>query len=505
MKVLLINPPETSKKDSLTLIGLPLGLLYIASILEKKGKDVQIFDSITYNKKLEVKEADNEMQHIGASWTRIKKEIIDRKPDIVGISNHFSSQIENTLRTAKIAKEINKKIKVVVGGPHASSSPEDFIKENFIDFVIMAEGEFSFNMLIDELEKEKLGKKTRFEKINNLVYKKNKKIKVNHLKAIESLDGLPLPAYHLINMKNYFEIIKGGLGRITLDTTNDRRISMITSRGCPFNCIFCSIHCHMGRVWRAHSAEYVSEHIKYVVKNYGADHISFEDDNLILETKRFEKILDGIKQNKIKISWDTPNGIRADRLDYNLLKKMKETGCSSLKIGIESGDQDIVNKLVGKALDLKKVVKAGYLCKKVGIPLTGFFIIGLPGETKKNIVRTIDFALMLKRKYDMDSVMHIAMPLVGTRLYEISKKKNYLVQDSNPSDLAGTQNLMIETEEFDTDYLKRMRKRFYNKFIKLQLFWMLKDPRKSLRYLMLIKNPKKFFRIFNYLVNYVTK
>ena len=501
MEILLINPPENSGKDSLTLIGLPLGLLYVAAILEQRGKNVEIFDSITYNKRLQEQDIGKGLKHVGASWKRIEKEIIKKRPDIVGISNHFSSQIENTLKVAEIAKKINKKIKVIVGGPHASSFPEDFFKQNTVDFAITGEGEFAFAKLIDGLENEKKGKKAKFNKINNLVYMNKGKIKVNPLKHIENLDDLPIPAYHLINMDNYFNLIKHGLGRVSLETKNYRRISMITSRGCPFNCTFCSIHCHMGRKWRAHSSEYVIKHILYLVKNYGINHIGFEDDNLTLDITRFERILNGIIKNKIKITWDTPNGIRADMLDYNLLKKMKKMGCSSIKIGVESGDQEVIDKIVGKSLDLKKVIRVSAMCKKLNIPLTAFFIIGFPGETKGNIKRTLNFAYMLKKKYYVDSVITIAMPLVGTRMYDISKKNNYLVRGHNPSEFGSKDGWVIETENFDLDYLKSERKKFYKKIVQLQLLQLIKKPSMVIKYLVFLKNPKNTINILNYLTN----
>ncbi len=498
MNVLLINPPEIYDKNSIVSIGLPLGLLYLASVLEKSGKKVEIFDSMTYRKSLDERDIDNNLKHVGASWARIEEEIRKRKPDVVGISNHFSSQIESALKTAKIVKKINKKIIVVVGGPHASSKPEDFFKGD-VDFIVRGEGEFAFLRLIQELEKEWGGKKASFRKIKNLGYLHKNKIKINPLELIANLDELPFPAYHLLNMENYFGLIKKGLGRVSLDTKNDRRVSMITSRGCPFNCIFCSIHGHMGRKWRAHSSKYVIGHIIHLFKNYKINHISFEDDNLTLDIKRFERILDGIKNNKIRISWDTPNGIRADRLDYNLVKKMKESGCSSIKIGIESGDQEIVNNVVGKALDLKAVVNAASLCKKFNIPLTGFFVIGMPGEKRRNIINTLNFAYMLKQKYEMDSVITIAMPLQGTRLYDISKEKGYLKMGRNPCEFVGKETLIIETEDFNMDFLKKVRSKFYKKVILLQIRQILGKPQRFLKYLSLLRNPKNIANIFNYL------
>lgn len=493
MKILLINPPETAEKGSLTVLGMPLGILYIASILEKEGKGVEIFDSIACTDKLIIRDIGNKKIRIGASWAKIGQKIKDARPDIVGISNHFSSQVDNAIEVARIAKRIDSRIITVIGGPHSSGLPEDFLKEKSIDFVIMGEGEYSFLELTTDLEKKK-----KADKISNLAFRKNGKSVINSIKQIPDLDNLPFPAYHLINMENYFRISKD-LGRITIGTTNNRRMSMITSRGCPYNCIFCSIHCHMGRKWRAHSSSYVIKHIEYLVKRFKVNHISFEDDNLVLDTKRFEEILDGILKNNIKITWDTPNGIRADRVNFDLLKKMKRAGCSSIKIGIESGDQQVLDNIVGKSLKLEKVIEVADACKRLDIPLTGFFIIGYPGEKKINIKHTLDFAYRLKKDYYADSVITIAMPLIGTRMYEVSKEKNYLVRGHNPSEFGSKDSWVIETENFDINYLKSERNKFYKRILLLQVLQILRRPSIFLRYASILKNPKNSMQILKYL------
>lgn len=219
-----------------------------------------------------------------------------------------------------------------------------------------------------------------------------------------------------------------------------------------------------------------------------------------LDTERFKKILDGLEKNKTKITWDTPNGIRADRVNFDLLKKMKKMGCSSIKIGIESGDQFILDNIVGKNLKLERVIEVADACKKLNMPLTGFFIIGFPGEQKKNIINTLKFAYMLKKKYYVDSLITIAMPLIGTKMYEISMEKNYITRGYNPSKFGGEDDLIIETQDFDINYLKSERKRFYKKIILLQILQMFKRPSILLKYIKILRNPKKSIYILNYLL-----
>ena len=164
-------------------------------------------------------------------------------------------------------------------------------------------------------------KKKNIEDINGLVYKKGPAIIKNKPRAfIADLDSLPIPAYHLIELERYFHLFKSGYGT-RQHMISPRCISVITSRGCPFNCCFCSIHLHIGKIWRANSAEYVLNHLQMLKDKYNVKQIRFEDDNLTLDKKRFERILDGMISKKLDFVWDTPNGVRADCLDENLIKK----------------------------------------------------------------------------------------------------------------------------------------------------------------------------------------
>ena len=264
-----------------------------------------------------------------------------------------------------------------------------------------------------------------------------------------------------------------------------REISMITSRGCPFNCVFCSIHLHMGRRWRGHSEGYVTKHIENVVNKYGVEHIHFEDDNLTLDMKRFENILDEIIKKRIEFSWDTPNGIRADRLTKDMLYKMKKTGCKSLTIGVESGDQFILDNIIDKHLNLGNVINTAQMCQQLGIRLGAFFVIGFPGEKKENMEETIKFALRLKRQYDVDMHLMVATPLYGTKLYEICKEHGYLTRELDPRALSeGTQIDgvgLIKTEDFTPDEIKKLAQNAIRLANKYSLSDYLRKPGRTLR------------------------
>ena len=241
---------------------------------------------------------------------------------------------------------------------------------------------------------------------------------------------------------------------------------MVTSRGCPFNCCFCAVHLHMGKKFRAHSAKYVVDHIQYVVDKFKVKNIFFEDDNLTLDLPRFEAICDGIISRKIKIGWETPNGVRADCLSLNLLEKMKASGCKSVFVGVESGDQQILDNVICKSLDLNRVVEFAKNAKSIGLKTGAFYIIGFPGESKENMQRTVDFALGLKRDYDVGMHLFAATPSFGTRLYDECKAKGMP---------------LITTNEFTPNDVKEIAEKALDEYKKLSLLNHLKNPGKALR------------------------
>jgi magnesium-protoporphyrin IX monomethyl ester (oxidative) cyclase len=234
--------------------------------------------------------------------------------------------------------------------------------------------------------------------------------------------------------------------------------TMITSRGCPYNCVFCSVHTLMGKQWRGRSPENVIAEIKQLIDTYNIRQIDFSDENICLDRKRMESICDLITKNKFDLDWFTPNGVRADTLSEALLKKMKASGCKKIRLAPESGVQRVVDEIIKKNLKLTDVEQAIVWAKKAGIKVGLFFVIGLIGETKDDIEKTIKYAYELKGLGAESFHFSIAMPVYGTELYEQAKKGNYLRQCFSDEALAASEPL-IETEDFTANELIELCKR----------------------------------------------
>ncbi len=474
MKVLLINPPQTFYPGSEQPAGnLPIGLMYIAAVLQKSDYKVEILDAFmaaTFQK-------NSDTISVGMPFEQIKQEINSRKPDIVGISGPFTCQIENSIKVSNLAKEVNPDIWTVIGGPHVTLVPKEFLEEaKNVDIAVAGEGEYAMLDIAQTFE----GKK-QLSEVEGIVYRQNGEVVVNKQRPfVGNLDELPYPAYDLVDMEQYLNP-----KNIGYRSFQDRAITMITSRGCPFNCCFCAVHLHMGQKFRAHSAEYVLDHIQYVVEKFKVKNIFFEDDNLTLDVKRFEAICDGIIERKIKIGWETPNGVRADCLNFELLKKMKRSGANSIFVGVESGDQQILDKVICKSLDLNRVVEFAKNAKEIGLKTGAFYIIGFPGETKENMQRTVTFALDLKRKYDMGMHLFMATPSYGTRLYNECKEKGYIQQNLTWNAFAQARQPkgmpLITTNEFTPAEVKEIAAKALAEYKKLSLLGHIKNPGKALK------------------------
>lgn len=377
--VLIIQPNYHIKKDeAVWAANPPLGPCYIAAFLERENIPVKIIDA--HVKNLSITEIAHLITKSGAKY--------------VG----FSILTPVADWCSEVTKKLPRSIIKIAGGPHASALPEDTLKSGF-DIVVVGEGE---ETLLEIVQSKKL------ETIKGIVYRKGGKI--THAPPRPPIDpnSLPFPARHLI--------IHGGTNKpyLSSGTRYFPWSPIFTSRGCPYSCYFCNKNI-FGFKFRPRTPESVLEEIDHLVKKYGIKELDIYDDNFNFDISRAEKIMDLIIERKYKIYIRFCNGIRADKVSAKLLKKMKKAGTDYIAFGIESGDPGILKQLP-KGETLNQISRAVKLTHKIGIPIIGFFILGLIGDTKKTMQNTINFATSLP----FDRIMlNIATPFPGTRMWQM--------------------------------------------------------------------------------------
>lgn len=465
MKILLVNPPQTFYDESTKFnLYFPIGLLSIAAKI-KDICDVKIFDCLIED--FEITKEKNGSITYGSPFNSVVEAIIKFKPDIVGISIPFTTQSRNAIHIAEICNLLSQNITIVFGGPDASVRYEELL--DHCDYCVIGEGEETFYRFIKHYDKPHL--------IDGIAYKINNKVFYQPRPFIQNLDELPTPAYDLIDVDKY---LKSKYLYSKRGCISENSISIITSRGCPQTCIFCSIKLHMGNKFRSHSPEYVVDHIRKLNFEYNITNFHFEDDNISFDKKRFEKILDLIIEEGLNINWDIPNGLRADTLDFELLKKIKKSGCKQLTVAIESGNQTVLDNVIKKNLSLDKAIRTIRQCKMLNINLNVFYIIGFPGELVVDMLETIRLALTLFRHYDAFPLLHFATPLYGTELYRICVEKGYITSKLNLRDLStATQingNPIITTEDFDISDINNIVEKYKNNFKKELFLYALRNP-----------------------------
>jgi anaerobic magnesium-protoporphyrin IX monomethyl ester cyclase len=457
----------------------PLGTAYVAALLERQHK-VRIIDAHIEGWG-NVEQIDETRNRIGLKNKEIENRIRKWSPDVVGITLPFSGWSRIAYEIASIAKSIDKNIITMLDGQHASARPEDCLTHPGIDFVIIGEPEHTVFELVGAFEQ---GTMMGLKKIRGIAFNKNgEKIITPPRPVIQDLDSLPFPARHLLPMDAYFAAVKKQplRGEISKPWA-----TMITSRGCPYNCVFCTVHVVMGKKWRGRSPENVVDEIEQLVNTYHIKQLDFNDDNMTLDKKRMGSICDLIVKRGLDIEWFTPNGVRADTLDENLLMKMKKSGCKKIRIAPESGVQRVVNQIIKKNLNLKEVEKAVVLCKKVGIKVGCFFVIGLIGETKKDIEESIKYAYKLRQLGADRFYFSIATPTYGTELYEQAKRGGFL-RDGFNDEVLSTVEPLIETSEFTVENLRELcaRANLINQALTFdKLVSAIRDPKKAIAVLL---------------------
>jgi radical SAM superfamily enzyme YgiQ (UPF0313 family) len=429
--VILIYPPsyfaESRTGDDLlknynigkTKMGIwpPLGLLYIASALKREGIQVDFIDAFVH----------------GLSLDEVLKRIGEKRPKVVGISA-TTMQIRAAVQIAEKIKEYyGDSIYVAVGGPHISID-HDFVKRfECFDFGVAGEGEVTFPVIVKEVLSG--GKPKKF-----------------YLGGVpEDLDAFPLPAREMTDILDYFP-------------SEDPYITLLTMRGCPFNCIFCSRIAVSDKV-RYRTPSKVVDEIELLMKQYSINTFVFLDDTFTLKKAHTMELCKEIISRGLKIRWCC--NTRANTVDEELVRYMKMSGCHLILIGVESGDEEFRNKVVNKKISDKDIMSLRKWCKQYKITLGCYLMLGFPGETMHEISKTIDYAI----KFDMDLMsIHTTTVYPGSKLHDhlasigevdvIGQWDKYARGELSADDLS----LMYIPEGLTLADLQRARKKAYLKF-----------------------------------------
>lgn len=351
------------------------------------------------------------------------------KPDYFATTSvtQGHSDVYNLIRKVKL---LDSKIKVIIGGPHTSVTVKDVLNVSGADIAVIKEGEIQLKEILNGVP---------LDNILGIAFKKGDECVVTPERPfLKNLDELPMPAYDLFELKEYM----------------DKKLPMVTSRGCPHRCIFCSIFLTMGREFRTRSPEHVVDEIEHWYKKYGYRRFAFNDDVFNFDMNRVKKICDLIIERGLKVEWELRNGIRVDKVDLEMFQKMKRAGCIYIAFGIESGSQEVLNKMK-KGATVEQIKRAAKLAKEAGLPAGGFFIIGLPGDNMENFKKT----LKLAQELPLEEVrFYSALPYIGTEFYELAKKNNwFVVSEEEYQDSKGVWDAepIIETPEFTKEERKK--------------------------------------------------
>lgn len=425
MKILLINPDYMLYSDP------PLGLAYLAAYIRKRGFQVKILDQL------------NEKE--------ILEQINKINPSVIGLP----AVTQNYYYVKNLAKKIKKisNALLVLGGVHITTSPNSFENSGF-DIAIRGEGEIPFNALLESIRLNKKLVPNDLKKIKGLLFRDNKKIINTGISdQIKNLDALPLPARDLLDMDYY--TLPSMLSANSFDPCG----AMMTSRGCPFSCKFCSSSCFWEKKTRFFSPVRVVQEIELLYQKYGYRKIAIYDDLFAMNKTRLEHIIKLLEKKHIlgKIKFYVYG--RADIFDEEIAKLLKKLNVVDISFGIESGSQKVLNYLKGKRATVKINENALKLANKYHLGGSGFFMIGSPYETKKDMEETYEF---IKKNCKNNFIIYQTISFPGTEIWSYALKNKILKEDfyeNKQKDFVGTdQSILLSKEISGKEFTKMFRK-----------------------------------------------
>lgn len=414
-EILLLHPPITLKEEDVPTFGFypPLGLGYVASVLLKEGYPVGIVDCLVEGKDT-IEDEENGMVRVGLSKKEIESILARKKPKIVGIAGTFSSFSDDGIRLARIVRESLPKSFIIIGGA-GTTEVKQLLATDVIDVLISGEAEYIFRDVVDSLSK---GDMETAYKIKGTSWKVAEKIVTNPSREVtKDLDSIPFPAYHLLPMEKYLWQKHANFAAAMRWPI----AHMITSRGCIYNCIFCSTTKYFAK-FRARSVENVLAEMKLLMTMYGIREFHFHDDFFMSDVKRVRHLCEKIIEEKMDIRWQVSQGINSVQLDEELLELMYNSGMYRVGFPIDSGCPEML-KYMRKPINLDKVNRLIKKCNELGLYVFGNFVIGFPEETKEQIEQTTQFIMASGLDYAKISILQ---PHPGTDIYGVFERLGLL-------------------------------------------------------------------------------
>jgi len=452
MKVLLVDPPKPQWRLLGNAVMPPIGFASLASVLRENDIEVKILDCSATQ----------------ASWKELRRRIESEHPDILG-SGCATCHYEEAKRVFKIAKQGDSEIITVAGGPHFSLATNYCLDECMdVDYVVVGEGEFTLLEFCKETEK----RSPNFKRIKGLAFRTQAGPRITEPRPlIQDLDELPFPAWDLLPMDKYHIPVWGN--KLTM---------LLTSRGCPFNCSFCSERVFWGGIWRGRSAEKIVEEMEIINSKFRKEFVWFADDTFNLDRKRNEDFCNELIERDLDMEWSFEGRTDLILRDRDLLGKMVKSGLFWILIGVEFSSKSEL-EAYGKALKPEDIEQTFKELKRYDLVTQAMFIVGTPKDTKESIKEKLDFAKKLEPFFVIFSPL---TPLPGTEVYNEAKESHRIeVQDFSKYDFA---HAIMRTETLSREEVDALildcYKQFYGVSRLRHLFSLNKHKRGITRYLL---------------------
>lgn len=432
--MLLVNPygfiSKYAKNPNLDIVAAPMGLAYIAAVLEQNGHEVRALDCL-------VERSDKKLVE-----TCIRRE----KPSVVAIQA-FTPSVHYAIEIAETVKEVDQEIKVMLGGTHPTALPEATLAmSDSVDFVVRHEGEYTSLHLVNALEKG--ADYVSLKKINGIGFKHDGEvINTPNAPLVMDLDTIPFPALHLFPVDKYQYF--GAKKEI---------YSLISSRGCPYSCEFCASS--LIKNWRGRSAKNIVDEMEWARKKFGFSGFAFLDDLAALNRDRIFDICREMKERGLGFAWGIT--ARADALDKEMLIEMEQTNCRCVFLGVESGSQEILDRMK-KGITLEQIEKTFKWVNELGMDSIASATLGYPGETRETIEQTMEFVIKLDPGV---LVLSAATPYPGTPYFQRALERGWLPRDLSKIDWRNftMYDAIIGNENLTRDEVDKLISEFYNKF-----------------------------------------